>query len=100
MKTTTTAELLVVEVFRFQDGRTVFAGPIYGEAKYIPACRAELLIDGNAVAEIGLEGEMISNSVHPKGYRSVSTTDAVDLQLDRLKDMDVRLRLDAHPCKI
>jgi hypothetical protein len=94
MKTTTTSELQVAEVFRFEGGRTVFVGKLLGEEKYIPPCRAELLVNDNIVAVIHVEGEMLPNGEHRPGLRSVSTIDELDLSITPVTDTDVRLRFD------
>jgi hypothetical protein len=94
MKAVAANELSVVEVFHFEDGRTVFVGPFHEGADYIPACRAKLLVNGRVVATLSLEGEMMPNGRHPQGYRSVSTTDAIDSSVGQQNGADIRLRLD------
>lgn len=88
-------ELKVLDVFRFQDGRTVFVGPVQSETKYISRSQADLVVDGHVVAIVELEGEMIPNGRHPLGYRSVSTIDAVDFQSISPTEAEVSLRI--HP---
>ena len=94
MKTTTSCELRVSEVFRFEDGRTVFAGRLLGDEIYIPPCRAELLVNGNVVAVLHVEGEMLPNGDHGAGWRSVSTTEAIGPDVRPANNIDVRLRFD------
>ena len=79
MKTTVCQELKVVDVFRFADGKTVFVGRFDGDASYIPPCEAELFINDHSVASLHIEGEMMTDRPHPNGYRSVSTTDTINL---------------------
>lgn len=93
MKTVAANELSVVEIFRFEDGRTVFVGPLHEGVPYIPACLAELLVNDRVVATLRIEGEMMPNGRHPEGHRSVSTADAVDSSVGASNGADVRLRL-------
>lgn len=93
MATTAVFELEVADTFHFTDGRTVFVGPVQSETQYIPPGQAELVVNGQVVAVIELEGEMIPSSRHPLGYRSVSTTDSADLGPLSPSDAEVRLRI-------
>jgi hypothetical protein len=93
METSFCQQLDVVEIFRFADGKTVFVGPLHGDAKYVPPCNAELVVNGHTVGVVHLEGEMMPNGRHPKGYRSLSTTD-----VDKVKGLspnndEIRLRI-------
>ena len=83
-------EMEVVEVFRFSGERTVFVGPVSG-ADYIGRCDCELLFDGLARQQFEIQGEMIPDPRHEDGYRSISTTDEVDLD---------RSELTSHRCTI
>jgi hypothetical protein len=93
MKTIAANELCVAEVFRFEDGRTVFVGPMHEGSQIIPACRADLLVNDRVVATLRLEGEMMPNGRLHEGYHSVSTADAVDSSISASDGSDVRLRL-------
>ncbi|MEA1950932.1 MAG: hypothetical protein U9N87_06075 [Planctomycetota bacterium] len=92
MNTVTTFEMKIVEMFRFSDGRTVFVGPIETNASFLGACRCELVVDGVSTSIINIEGEMMPDHQHEKGYRSLSSLDAVDLESDAIQKSDCRLR--------
>jgi len=93
METTLCQELKVVEVFRFPGERTVFVGTLEGNAKFVPACDADLIVDNRPLASLHLEGEMVPDKAHPLGYRSVSTTDTVDVGALSPGRQNVRLRI-------
>ncbi len=82
----------VLDVFRFGEGRTVFVGPVEGE-QHIGPCDCALVVDGAARQEFRLEGEMITDTKHPKGYRSISTLTAIDLDTSELKGHRCVVRL-------
>jgi hypothetical protein len=81
-------EMRVVELFRFGDGRTVFAGPITSDAGIIGRCDCRLVVGGVERATIQIEGEMIPNGSHPEGHRSVSTRQQVPLERDTVRDVE------------
>lgn len=93
METLLCQQLDVIEVFRFSDGRTVFVGPVHGDLKYIPPCDAELVVNGNVVGTVHLEGEMMPNGQQPVGYRSVATSDVVDLKSPKSDEVCLRIPL-------
>jgi hypothetical protein len=68
-----------IHVFHFADGRTVLIGPIDGDVNFIRACKCELLVDGVPTSVIQIEGEMMPARGLAKGYRSVSTRDAISV---------------------
>lgn len=74
-------EMDVVDVFNFEDGRTVFVGTVAVGPAYISACDCELTIAGDVVARFRIEGEMIPLKRAPNHLRSVSTNEEVDLRL-------------------
>ena len=92
MKTATSFEMTIVDLFRFSDGRTVFVGRIDGEAKFIRPCRCELRVDGVLRSVIQLEGEMMPDRNSPEGYRSVSTRDSVSLDRQLLSTSKCHLK--------
>lgn len=93
MKTTVCQELKVVDVFRFADGKTVFVGQFDGDATYIPACEVELFVNDHSVASLHIEGEMMTDRPHPNGYRSVSTTDSINLNVMSPGNDEICLRI-------
>jgi hypothetical protein len=71
-------EMLVVDRFSFQDGRTVLVGKVFGHDEPIGACTCDLVVDGQCVGTIKLEGEMLREERgQPTGLRSVSTAEAL-----------------------
>jgi hypothetical protein len=92
MRTLTAFAMKIAEVFHFADGRSVLVGPIDGDVKFIRPCKCELLIDGVPTAIIQIEGEMMPDRSSAKGYRSVSTRDAICLDRQVLASSDYVLR--------
>jgi hypothetical protein len=74
-------EMLVKDVFAFEDGRTIFAGEITIGPNYIRACDCELLIGEAPVARFRIEDEMMPLRKTRKNLRSIATTEKVDLTL-------------------
>ena len=80
MATSTEAfEMQIEDIFKFRDGRTVFVGAITHGPTQIESCRCELLHDGSPISTILAEGEMSSDHEHPRGFRAVATSAAVDV---------------------
>src|SRR4051812_36826218 len=82
--------MYVVDVFYFQDGRTVLMGTVAGHEKFIGPCRCEMLIGDKRVAVIELEVEMLTDPPH-KEYRSVSTRDVLALDKEMVAKRWVHL---------
>ncbi|MCS7023116.1 MAG: hypothetical protein NZU63_14965 [Gemmataceae bacterium] len=93
MGATTFFEMKIIDLFQFGDGRTVLVGNVGTDVPFISACPCELLVDGVPVTTIRIEDEMLPNPRHEAGFRSVSTTSAVELNRDLLKHADCRLRM-------
>jgi hypothetical protein len=76
-----TFHMNVHDVFRFRDGRTVFAGPVdEGEDAILLAGKCDLIFDGKT-AEIRIEPEMISSvpsEARAAGHRAVSTPNMIE----------------------
>lgn len=85
-------EMMIAELFRLSDGRTVFVGHVEGETKFIRPCQCELLMDGVRKALVAVEGEMIPEGRHPAGFRSVATRDAIALDTQQVATSDCRLK--------
>lgn len=68
----------VEDTFHLEDGRTVFVGRIETEAKAIPPCDCDIVVDGEIKASMRIDGEEI-----PKGKktlnRAVSTSQRIEL---------------------
>jgi hypothetical protein len=75
----------LVDIFHFQDGRTVFAGSIKGHEEIIWNCQVELIIDEKVQKIITIQGEMIPNKRHPTGYRAISTSESIDFTSEFIK---------------
>lgn len=73
----------VLDVFCFEDGRTVFLGKITSGPNYISACVCELVIAGTPVCSFKIEDEMLPSHKTQKNMRSISTTEQVDVALVR-----------------
>ena len=71
----------VVDVFRFQSGRTVFVGET-AEPEFIGPCLCELVVDGVRTATFRLEGEMFHPSA-TSGLRSITTAEQIDIEIAR-----------------
>jgi hypothetical protein len=71
----------VVDIFSFDDGRTVFAGVIAEGPSYISACDCVLVVASNPVARFRIEGERIPLKRVQKHVRAVSTIEKVDVRL-------------------
>ena len=70
--------MTVTDMFRFADGRTVFVGHVDKSEPFIGAATCQLCVNGDPVALVHIQGEMISDPT-PPGLRSVSTCDSVAL---------------------
>ena len=84
-------EMLIKEIFNFQDGRTVFVGDISGENKFIKSCNCELIINDQLFSKIHVEGEMLPSG-NKSGLRSLSTTDKINISEVPYKRVTVILR--------
>jgi hypothetical protein len=89
-------EMEVVEVFHFDDGRTVLVGRIEGDA-YVGPCDGELVVDDAERQRLRIEGEMLTDAKHPDGYRSISTRSPVELDAAELKARRCVVRSVAAP---
>jgi len=85
-------EMMVNDVFAFEDGRTVFAGEVTSGPNYIRSCDCELLIAGAPVARFTIEDEMIPSHKAQKNLRSVSTVEKVDVALVQRSKGHCKLR--------
>ena len=66
-------EMIVDEVFVFNDGRTVFAGQVLSGPSFIKACKCELYSNEIRVNIFELEGEMMPLRKTRHKVRAVST---------------------------
>jgi hypothetical protein len=84
-------EMLVKEIFNFQDGRTVFVGDISGDDKFIRECDCEIFIDDILFSTVHIEGEMLPCNTNSK-LRSISTTSKIDTSKLPYKYKSVKIR--------
>ena len=84
-------EMIVEDVFSLQEGRTMFVGEVGGTSRVIPPCECELLIDDTVRTRFRLDGEWI-HPIPKTGWRSVSTSDRIDLDLVRNNKGRCKLR--------
>ncbi len=84
--------MAVMDVFVFEDGRTVFVGRVTSGPNYIPASECELLLAGAPVGRFRIEGEMIPLAKAKKDLRSISTTEKVDVRLIQRSRGQCKLR--------
>lgn len=73
----------IKDIFKFEDGRTVFAGVVVDGPKYISAGDCELFVNDELEAAFRIEGEMIPLRRPRSDLRAVSTTEDVDT--DRIR---------------
>ena len=86
-------EFIVGDVFRFEDGRTVFTGRLVSEFPYLKPCRADLLVDDVLICSVFLEEEMMPLHRKDRLMRSVSTRDEVPIDLKSVSRGRLVLRL-------
>lgn len=84
-------EMLVEDVFNFDDGRTVFVGFISGQSMLIRKCDCDLVADGALLRQVHIEGEMIACRKMSR-LRSLSTTETIDKTKIPYKSAKVLLR--------
>jgi hypothetical protein len=65
---------------------------IEGHEGFIGQCSAEVIGDGNVKQSLVLPGETIPDRRHPPSYRSVSTTESIQLTNNLLQTHDCRIR--------
>ena len=73
--------LRIKELFRFDDGTVVFAGPVEGGGRELAPCTSTLVVNGEARSIVYLAGERMPGNL-PNGYRVVFTHDHVDLEYE------------------
>jgi hypothetical protein len=83
-------EIRLLDLFAFGDGRTVLAGEVIAGPDYIGPMTCELWVADTKCGILKIEGEMLGGK-HPKGYRAVSTWDAVAVDRDQILE---------HPCML
>ncbi|MEK6731345.1 MAG: hypothetical protein AABY34_04120 [Pseudomonadota bacterium] len=84
-------EMLIKEIFKFQDDRIVFVGEVVGEEKFIKGSQCEILIDDQFFCRIHIEGEMLPCNSKSE-LRSISTLDKIDVSQIPYKSKLVLLR--------
>ena len=89
--------LVIEDVFRFQDGRTVFAGVVDEPHGYIGRGTFELVVDGELRGGFLIEGEMLAAG-GDGSKRAVSTTDVRCVDRAFLEGHEIVLR-PADPSK-
>jgi hypothetical protein len=70
--------MTVSDVFHFEDGRTIFVGPVESQEGNIRPCECEVIVNGEIKGTLKIDGEEI-----PKGKktadRAISTSQRIDL---------------------
>ena len=61
---------------------------------FVGTCRCQLLLDGEVVQSLDLEGEMLPEKRQATGQRGFATFDAVLIGVDDLRTRDCQLRCD------
>jgi hypothetical protein len=80
-------EMRIADVFKLSSGYIIFVGKIVGTNNLIKSGqKAKLLVDDLFYQCIEIHGEWKANSVHPQGYRSISTLEAVEITSEFVKD--------------
>ena len=87
----------VKDIFSFKNGRTVIVGNVENGPSYLPPGEVEVLADGERIALLRIEGEMLSGAGEiPRGagYRAVSTdaTRCFDRDFLKRKRLDLKSR--------
>lgn len=65
------------DAFRFEDGRTVFVGIVASSHTFVTPARCDLIVDGQVIQRVTLEGEMLPAKRSASDMRSISTLDHV-----------------------
>ncbi len=68
----------VVDTFHFEDGRTVFVGPIETEANLIRPCDCEVLVADEVQTSLRIDGEDILKDKKTLN-RAISTSQRINL---------------------
>ncbi len=84
-------EIVVTDIFRLRDGRTVCVGPVEGGEDLIEPQACDLLVKGVKKATIRIAEDLVEGK-HPEGLRAVSTSDTVELDPQSLSKSECRLR--------
>jgi hypothetical protein len=80
--------MMIRDIFRFREGRTVLVGSIEDGPGYVPPGVADIYVDGEKRAQIRIEGEMTSCGPlgeTAEGLRAISTSDTRCLDHDSIK---------------
>jgi hypothetical protein len=84
-------EMLVLDVFWFSDGRTVFMGQVTTGPERITRSLCRLISDGVVLGEFEIEGEMMPKRTRAGAERSVSVAARVDVDRELIMTGTVRL---------
>lgn len=87
-------EMLIVDVFHFDNEKTVFAGVISGDhSNLIRKTTCSLVINGESKGTVVIEGEMmpLGRRQESSHIRSVSSSGHVNLSSEFVKHNDCRL---------
>jgi hypothetical protein len=81
-------------LFRLSDGRTVLVGTVGGVPgpPLLRRSRCELLVDGDVLQTLEIEGEVITEREVPDDRRSVTTRDEVALTQELIEERVCTLR--------
>ena len=82
----------IVEVFEFEDGRTILVGDVLEGPAFIKTTDCLIDFGDGRKIDISIEGEMISKPHKSNGVRSLSTRDVISVQADELRGATLRSR--------
>ncbi|MCU0543094.1 MAG: hypothetical protein MUE44_13130 [Oscillatoriaceae cyanobacterium Prado104] len=91
--TATKFEMIICDLFHFQNDLTVFVGPVSGLNGLIKKCQAEVIVSEKIYKIIEIQGEFLPNVKHPAGHRAVSTSATIDLTTDAVQKQQCKLRM-------
>ena len=85
--------MIILDVFHFQEDRTVFVGSVTGLNDLVQKCQVELLVNEKLSKIIESEGECLLNVRHPAGYRAISISATINLTTDVVQNQQCKLRM-------
>lgn len=78
--------MILKDIYRLQNNRTVLIGEIHGHNHLIKACNCEVVVKGQVKSQIWVEGEMLFTNAIKKKWRVISTKDNVDITQSSLQE--------------
>ena len=84
-------EMMVVELFHFGDGQTIFVGDIQNHEELLERSFCQVFIENTLIDEFEIEGEMLPEKRTPNPYRSLSTRAKVTISREQIVGKACRL---------